>query len=250
MKKVALMLAIILLSLINIIYPQTNLTLSKETMSAIKQADDFKDLDLYLKARAFSEREYLSNQEINFFRYHVAYCNFRISYIYLNKKDMTNFNKYMDEARKLLKENIEKDDKDAESMALLSTCNGIKITADNSLGQSLGQECMMLIANAKEIAPENPRVILQEGIVKFNFPDFFGGDKIKASELFKRSIEVLKNIKNDNYAWGLGDAYAWYITSLIALNKHNDAKIAAEESLKINPDFAWIKYGLLPKIKQ
>jgi len=241
---------IILISIFNIIYPQNNLKLSEETFNAIKQADNYKDLDLYLKARAFCEREYLGNPETNFFRYHVAYCSFRISFIYLNKKDIANFNKYMDEARNLLKENINKDKNDAESMALLSTCNGIKITADYSLGQSLGQECMMLIANAKEIEPNNPRVILQDGIVKFNFPDFYGGDKIKASQLFNKSILIFKETTKDNYAWGLEDAYAWYITSLIALEKHEDAKLIANEALNTYPNFVWIKYGLLPKIKQ
>jgi tetratricopeptide (TPR) repeat protein len=249
MKKVAIMIAIILISFFNIIYPNNTDTLSVETFNAVKQADNVRNLELYQKARALCERQLLINPESNIASYHLAYCSFRISYTYLSDKDLTNFNKYMDEAIKLLKGNIEKNEMDAESIALLSTCYGIKISADYSLGQSLGEQCMILISKANGIAPENPRVMIADGIVKFNFPDFFGGDKAKASELFKNSIETFKSIKNDKYAWGLSDAYAWYLTSLITLDNHDEAKKVVKEALEYNTEFGWIKYGILPKIK-
>lgn len=250
MKRVAFIIILTIISIFNLLYSQENEELNPETISTIKKADDSQNLEEYFNAKALCEREFLNNPQNNLYRYHLAYCNYKISYIYLRKKDFANFNRYMDEAQKLLRDNIANNNKDAESLALLSTLNGIKIMADYNLGQTLGQECLTLIAKAKEISPDNPRVILQEGIVKFNFPDFFGGDKIKASELFKESISAFTGKSDDKYAWGLLDAYAWYITSLIYLNKHNEAKIYAENALNINPNFAWIKYGLLPKIKE
>ncbi len=250
MKRIILILLLLTAGFATLVYPQSSSEYINESIATLKKADNFMNLESYLATRSMFERLLNLEQENTIAKYHIAYCNYKISYIYLSQKDMDSFNKYMNEAIDLLKSLIASNDKDAEAMSLLATCYGIKITSDWNLAKSLGSDSQKLLATALAIEPNNPRVLLQEGISKFNSPEFFGGSKEKAMQLFKSSIEKFKELKDDKYGWGFLDAYAWYGISLSAKNQNELAAQIYTEALQLEPNFGWIKYKLLPQVKQ
>lgn len=250
MKRIILIILLLTAGFATLVYPQNSTEYMKESIGTLKKADNFMNLESYLNTRSMFERITNAEPTNNIAKYHIAYCNYKISYIYLSQKDMDSFNKYMNEAIDLLKSLIESNDKDVEAMSLLATCYGIKITSDWNLAKSLGSDSQKLLATALAIAPNNPRVLLQEGISRFNSPEFFGGSKEKARQLFQSSIEKFKELSNDNYGWGFLDAYAWYGISLTENNQKELAAQIYDEALKLEPNFGWIKYKLLPQVKQ
>ncbi len=250
MKKMTIMIILLLLGTVSLMFPQSTEEIYSEGIKTLKQADNFMDFSNYISAAGLFERGLNVEPENNLLKYHKAYCNYKISYIYLMKKDTPNFTKNMDEAVNLLKEVIKTDGTNSEAMALLATCYGIKITSDWSLAQSLGAESHKLLEMALSISPNNPRVLLQSGISKFNTPEFFGGDKKKATEIFKQCIELFKSEKNDKYGWGQLDSYAWFGIALTSLKDPGAAVTVYNEALQIEPNFGWIKYKLLPEVQK
>jgi tetratricopeptide (TPR) repeat protein len=159
---------------------------------------------------------------------------------------------YVDSATENLKSLINDNDSDAESISLLGAVYGIQVSMDPSLGPSKGSQNVALTYEAMKISPDNPRVILQKGISKYNTPEFFGGSKEEAMYYFKKSISVLENVDENNSKinWGYLDAFAWLGKTHAHLGNYEAAIATYNKALQNEPDFSWIKNGLLPAVQE
>ncbi|MGA9294182.1 MAG: tetratricopeptide repeat protein [Ignavibacteriaceae bacterium] len=214
----------------------------------ITEGSDKFDKALLLEGRGIFERILNDNPENDLALYYLTYSDYLLS-IYSMKNEKEFFNKVIDEAIENGEKYLNKNGNSAEMLALMSTIYGIKISVDPELAQTLGPKNFSLISKALELAPDNPRVLLNAGISKFNAPSFYGGSKTEALKYFQKSVENFEkpskkaSLQPD---WGHLDALAWLGMTFSALNEYEKAIEVYKKALEINPEYRWIKYQLLP----
>jgi tetratricopeptide (TPR) repeat protein len=98
---------------------------------------------------------------------------------------------YIDDCIAELKALVDREPGNAEARAMLGSCYGISTLYHKLSIPTRGLEARRQIAAAREIAPGNPWVMLQDGLADFETPRLFGGDREagidkleKASALF------------------------------------------------------------------
>ena len=98
-----------------------------------------------------------------------------------------------------------------ETYALLSTLTAFRLMLDPSQGMTLGPRSGELMAQASQLAPNNPRVLYMQALAAFNTPPEYGGSVDGARTLIMRSLEEFKKEKPAPLApaWGLGEAAAF-----------------------------------------
>jgi tetratricopeptide (TPR) repeat protein len=204
------------------------------------------------KARGMFERALASDEDNYLAKYYFAYTDYNLAVYFMQKKEGEQFRKFSDSSEKILQELLNENGSDAETVSLLGALYGIQVAMKPGLGASLGSKNIALTSQAFGIAPDNPRVLLQKGISKFNSPEFVGGSKEKALKYFTQSVEVFENqIGNESdIDWGYLDALAWLGIAHSSTGDFLSAITAYKKALDVEPDFAWIKYELLPKAEE
>ena len=182
--------------------------------------------------------------------YYLGYADYRLGVV-VHRMDKEKSVVYLDSAVEHLERAIAKQDNFADAHALLSSCFGLKIAFAPLKGIVLGPKSGIEMDKAKELSPDNPRVALLEAIRTYNTPALFGGGKEKGLEEMKRAAELFDrwgepdSLRPD---WGKAEVYAWIGMAHIDRNETILARKAFENALRINPDYGWVKFGLLPKV--
>jgi tetratricopeptide (TPR) repeat protein len=205
--------------------------------------------DLMLEARAVFERLAEVNDLAALSHYYVGYADYRLSLFKQQNRDAAL--KYLDDGIQHLEQAVKLDEKFADAFALLSSCYGQKIGYDPGLAMQLGPKSGQAMAAAKRLEPENPRVVLLEAISLYFTPPAFGGSKEKALAGFKRAAALFEKWQPSSPlqpGWGKEEAYAWIGLAHLERDEPISAKRAFEKALSINPDYAWVKNELLPKV--
>lgn len=136
---------------------------------------------------------------------------------------------------------IENQSDNAEAHALLGSIYGNRITSAFK-GMRLGPKAGKALERAVELSPDNPRVVLQQGISAFYTPKTFGGGMKKAEERLRRAGELfeLEPVSAPWPNWGRVDVYA-YLGQVLAKNRDVEgARAAYRRGLSIEPEHAWI----------
>jgi tetratricopeptide (TPR) repeat protein len=181
--------------------------------------------------------------------YAVAYVDWRLSFsptVARGEQDGL-----LDEAETQLKNAIKIDAKFAEAHALLSSVYGSKIAKSSIRGIVLGPRSSSAIDTAVQLEPNNPRVLLSQGIGKFNTPAMFGGSETEAEALLRRALAAFQQEPAGKPwpTWGRFDTHAWLGQMLAKRGDKAGAKSAYEQALTIAPNSGWVRYVLLPAVK-
>ena len=214
----------------------------------IREGNSEFSLEKMMKGRNSFERALAAKPSDNLAMYYTAYSDYRIS-TFIMKKNKDKSEQYIDEGINYAEKVIARDNKSAEAKALLATLYGIKMSFSRESSAVLGPKSNGLIAEAMELAPGNPRVIMQAGINKMYTPEFFGGSKTKALELFKKAASIFDTAKQSDSLmpdWGKTESMAWLGIDYENLGKTEKAVEVYKKALSEDPEFAWIKYSLLP----
>ncbi|PKH60045.1 hypothetical protein CXF83_22070 [Shewanella sp. Choline-02u-19] len=131
----------------------------------------------------------------------------------------------------------------ADNLALLSSIYGILIGLDNSKGAVYGAKAGTTIAQAKALAPTNPRVLLVQAITAFNTPEIYGGSKQGAIDLSSKAIEFYA-IPCDNICWGHAEAYTWRGLAKQNLGDVDGAISDWQQALVVESDYNWARFLL------
>lgn len=142
---------------------------------------------------------------------------------------------------------------EAEAAALHGQILGELIGLKGGMsGMTLGPKSGQLLNRADKALPNNPRVLCFKGISLINTPATFGGDPAKGAALLQQALDLFA--KSDPSAsgphWGRADTLAWLG---IARQKAGDlaaARAAWEAALALEPDYAWVKFALVPTLDQ
>jgi tetratricopeptide (TPR) repeat protein len=182
-------------------------------------------------------------------RYMLAYTDWRLDQLQLKEKtepDPT----LLKEAEANLRMVIAAEPSNAEAEALLGGVLGQRIRGKASLGMTLGPKAQASISRAYKNDPDNPRVALQKGVSALFAPKMFGGGLAKAEKQLRSAAELFEKEPADKPwpNWGRLDTLAWLGQVLKAKGDIEGARNAYNQSLALDPDFAWVRDSLLPAV--
>ncbi len=201
-----------------------------------------------MEARAMFERAGSSTDRKVLANYYVALADYRMAAMNASEKEQV---KYLDQSIAQLEKVVEMDAAFTEGYALLGSALGWKAGLKPMQSMFLGPRANKMVAKAKELQPENPRVIMIGAVSDYNTPKMFGGDPVRAMKGFEEAIVLFEKEEVQDPlmpAWGHEEAYAWLGQGHLANGATDQARAALEKSLEINPDYGWVKYVLLPKV--
>jgi tetratricopeptide (TPR) repeat protein len=111
-----------------------------------------------------------------------------------------------------------------------------------------------LLTRARELAPENPRVLWVLGGVYLFSPAGHGGDKNRAIEIYQRMAEVARAAGRSDSPlpdWGLPEAHMSLAYARLQSSPPQPDAAAGEarEALRLEPDWSYVRDILMPQIE-
>jgi tetratricopeptide (TPR) repeat protein len=140
----------------------------------------------------------------------------------------------------------------AEATALRGMIAGQLIgTPGGGSAMSLGPKMRGYTEAAFEDQPESPRVLVCHAVMFLNTPGMFGGDKKEALRLMKRAVVAYeKDSAKDALRWGRAWSLGWLAQANMQTGDLAAAREAATQALAIEPEYGWVKNGMLPAIEK
>ena len=191
-----------------------------------------------------------ANGQVPLVRYAVAYAGWRMAFnpMVPGKEQEA----LLDEAVDQLTQAVKAHDRFAEGYGLLAGVYGAKIGKSPMIrGMTLGPRAGATMDRAATLEPDNPRIVLQQGVSAFNTPAMFGGGNAKAETLLRRSIELFEHEPADRPwpNWGRFDAHAWLGQTLLKKGDAAGARAEYEKAQAIAPRSGWLRFVLMPQLQ-
>lgn len=183
-------------------------------------------------------------------RYTIAYAGWRLSFS--PKVATTEQEGLLADAEAQLNQAVKADPKFADAYILLASVYGAQIARNADLGMTLGPSSGVMIDRAAALDPANPRLMVVRAQSLFHTPPEFGGDPKLAEAEFRKAIQTFAGQPAGQAwpSWGLFDAHAWLGQALLARGDKAGARAELDAALAIAPDSGWVKYTLMPRVKQ
>jgi tetratricopeptide (TPR) repeat protein len=181
-------------------------------------------------------------------RYTVAYAGWRLASMPdVPEREQEDL---LDDAVTRLKAIATADARDAEASALLGSVYGLQIGRSPLKGMLLGPRASRALDDAADVAPDNPRVVLLQGVSAFNTPAMFGGGLGKAERLLRRSLELFAREPADETwpSWGRFDAHVWLGQALAQKGNREAARVEYDHALLLAPESRWVRMALIPAL--
>ncbi|MEW6509022.1 MAG: hypothetical protein AB1432_14920 [Bacteroidota bacterium] len=140
---------------------------------------------------------------------------------------------------------------ESEGKTLLAGIYMMKIASNPMSAVTLTSKIHSLLDDAQNINPDNPRTYIIRGIMKFQTPAAFGGSFEDAAKNFAKAIQLFEKedeIDSIKPHWGYLESLVWMGRTQERLDNLEAAKFSYQKVLNLQPDYAWIKYSLLPKL--
>ena len=235
----------------SIAYPTLAQPADSLIVSGKQMLESANDLDSMYAARATFERALADTGLSAWGHYYIALADYRIAG--LLEGESKDPSEHLNAAVEHLKKATEIDPQAAEAYSLLSSVYGWQIGLSPMKTMLLGPRVGKAAQKAKQLAPDNPRVVLSAAISDFNTPKMFGGNKEKGLQGFQRAAELFAQEEPTDPiqpVWGHREAYAWLGIAYQNQGELESARAAFEKALEIDPDFGWVKYWLLPELEK
>ncbi len=144
--------------------------------------------------------------------YYAALCRVRLAFIQQDKEKIDDI---ADKAEKLADQAKSLDPDKAEMLCLRSMIAAARIQVNPMVrGAQYGPLAARYLEQAKQIAPDNPRIYLLQGQNAFYTPAQWGGGKDKAKPILNEALKKFKTFKPDNVlAPHWGKSLATYLLS-------------------------------------
>lgn len=180
-------------------------------------------------------------------RYTLAYIDWRLVHL----PGTEDRDALLERAQQALELNVEQSPDDVESRALLSAVLGERIGEMPIRGMVLGPQADAHMRRAADVAPDNPRVVLQQGVGALFKPAMFGGSVERAEERLRRARALFAEQPEDAPwpSWGRVDALGWLGHALVRQERYDEARAVYEQALALEPNAAFITEFLLPELE-
>lgn len=199
------------------------------------------DIDKIEQAAASLNIDELKQLATSLTGYDSALAYYRLALIAnLSKRDKQ-VGPAMDKAVSNLQELELTQPENAEVKALLAQVYGYKIALNPIKAVVYGGKSQSLLAEAEQLAPNNPRVLLVKGIAAVNTPPMFGGSNDIALNAFNKAISAYEDDIYSNYHWGYAEAYTWRGLLNAKQGKQQQAETDWQKALELEPNYSWAK---------
>lgn len=174
--------------------------------------------------------------------YNHAYANYRLSIMSGLSGQKEQAVQALDTAQATL-EQLTTTQPAADSLALLSSVYGMQIGNNPLKGAFYGTKAGKAIAQASQLEPTNPRVVLVKAISAYNTPAAFGGSKQGAIELSSKAIELFGQ-PCQQICWGHAEAFTWRGLAKQELGDKAGAIADWTKAVEVDPSYGWAKFLL------
>lgn len=219
-----------------------------EAIQSVHKADMQSDFKLYMESHSFFERLLAMDAENDLAKYYLAYLEYKLFQLkYANAK--VDVDKYYDTAVKYCTELIEKKKYLSEAQTVLAGIYLMRLSSNQMEAMSLFPKIEELLTDAESAPENNPRPLIVRGTLQFYTPEAFGGSVVKALESFTKAVALFETgKKNEAINWGYEESLAWLGQAYVKNNLIDKAREAYNKVLKIEPEYRWVKYVLLPAL--
>jgi tetratricopeptide (TPR) repeat protein len=137
-----------------------------------------------------------------------------------------------------------------ETQAIIASAYGSLAGGGMTAGIRYGPRANEAEGLARELGPQNPRVLLLSGIAAYYKPAVFGGGKEKARTAVTQAIAAFarEHVAAPQPAWGHAEAYAWLGQFEAAEGNREAARGAYSRALELAPQYTWVSRVLLPAL--
>lgn len=156
---------------------------------------------------------------------------------------------YLEIAQQALETILEADRQQAAAHGLLSGVLGMRIALDPGQGMRLGQLSGRHADKALRFGPEDPTALREAGGQLLYTPVQWGGDPEQALELLQRA-EALYDKTLAGKDWRYLNTLTLLGQALSMTEQKEAARSVYLRALALQPDFAYVKYYLLPALDQ
>lgn len=205
------------------------------------------DKDLLLQAREILMKENSDNSAF----YYQTFCEYKLLEMSLRPGNEYLFDKYYDDAVTHAEKIAAVEEFESEGKTLLAGIYMMKIATSSMSGVTLSPKVHALLDDAQKSNPKNPRSYLIRGIMKYQTPGIFGGSYEDAVKNFSKAIQLFEkqdSIDQLKPHWGYLESMAWLGRAQEQLENYDAAKFAYEKALKVEPNYGWVKFSLLPQL--
>jgi tetratricopeptide (TPR) repeat protein len=183
--------------------------------------------------------------------YYVALANWQMGFVtYGNtegiKKMLKDAITHLEAATKL-RPNL------VDAYAVLRRCYYWQYMLDPNLGTAGWRASAAAQQKAKEFAPENPRVMLEDAIDLFYKPPQAGGNQEQGLKRFHEAVQSYEHqsAKNKAYEnWWHATTYMFLGQAYLGVEKPEEAEKAFKNALALQPNFAMVKNSMLPMTEE
>lgn len=172
-------------------------------------------------------------------RYALGFAHYRLGLVLLQKSDAGAADA-MGNCVEELDRSMKADEYFADAYALQAACYGALAGIRPWKAMVHGPQSTSRIEKARKLAPDNPRVVLLDGVADHQKPKAFGGDPARAQTKFRRSVQIFENsgATETGPRWGAAEAYLYVGRGLREAGDTLGARNALERALIIAPEFA------------
>lgn len=229
--------------------PDANLNALVQQIREATVRGDVADLDRHAETlERWLQHQELSNRELCL--YTMAYAKWRLAYL-PGHEVIVERKVLLKDAENQLKAQLELNPEDPEAYALLGAVYGGQITS--AWGKlTLGREAQGALGRAAELAPDNPRVVLNRAVANFYKPRLFGGGKDKALSELRRAEALFEQQPHDQPwpNWGRVEVQTWIGFVLAQKGELEEARAAYERALVLAPGHSRVLDILIPQLEK
>lgn len=235
---------------------QSTRELLLEGKEMLTDGSDHDDQDKLLAARALFEQATNCDSRAIFAHYYAASAASELANILMELDRSAHKRKilgYVDYAINHFKAATDRDETFAEGWAMLSAAYGQKMAMKSLSAVLLVSRFKGAMSKAREIAPDNPRVVFLKAVADYNLPGIVGGNKERAVEELHRAARLFADeVIADPIlpSWGHAETHARLGIAFMDQGDLEGARTSFERALEINPQFGWVTHMLLPSLAE
>lgn len=159
--------------------------------------------------------------------------------------------KYLQRAEKNVDTLLHYNSKWSAAHALKAGLLSSEMAFNPAKGMILGPKNQKHIEKALKYNKSEPLAWIQKGSTKLHSPKMFGGDTEEAINAYKKAIKLFEKDSSaykDN--WQYINSLAWLGYAYSKEEEYEKAIKIYQKALRIEPEFNWVKYNLMKKVKQ